>query len=141
MKNKESKNSEEKKPIQVRLNPKDGYSSKNKDQNQDQEKTQEIEAGEYAEAYKNRYGLDPNDGKKGEEAEIIYEMDEIIKNNDKFETIRVIMEILCKELGISKESQFPTIAGAVQGVVERYYKSMEDWKNLRKQGQKQDIRQ
>ena len=69
--------------------------------------------------------------KIGEEAKIVHEMDEIIKNNDKFETIRVIMEILCKELEISKESQFPTIAGAVQGVVERYYKSMEDWKNLR----------
>lgn len=100
------------------------------------EKTQEhrnSQTGLTQEETQERYKNYATHQQKGEEAEIIHEMDEIIKNNDKFETIRVIMEILCKELEISKESQFPKIAGAVQGVVERYYKSMEDWKNLRNQ--------
>lgn len=68
-------------------------------------------------------------------------MDEIIKNNDKFETIRVIMELLCKELGVSKEAQLDEIGGALANVWKKYYNSMEDWRKLTKQGQKQDIRQ
>ena len=101
-----------------------------KNPNQDLEKTQDNELEEPSTEWE--IPLDIT-GESEPKIKIIQEMDEIIKNNDKFETIRVIMEILCKELGISKESQFPTIAGAVQGVVERYYKSMEDWKNLRNQ--------
>lgn len=60
-------------------------------------------------------------------------MDEIIKNNDKFETIRVIMELLCKELGVSKEAQLDEIGGALANVWKKYYDSMEDWRNIAKQ--------
>jgi len=68
-------------------------------------------------------------------------IDEIIKNNDKFETIRVIMEILCEKLEISKESQFGEIHKALLRVTQAYYKSMEDWRNISKMGKKDDIRQ
>lgn len=57
-------------------------------------------------------------------------MDEILKNNDKFETIKVLMEILCKELGISKESHLPEIGRALNEVADKYYKSMEEFKKL-----------
>ncbi|AXH74806.1 MAG: hypothetical protein [Microviridae sp.] len=134
MKNNESKNLEAKKPIQVRLNPKEGRSSKEQNQKTDPEKTQEATSEQYANEYKNRYGLDPNDTKKGEEAEIIPQIDTIIQNNDKFETVKVIMEILCKELEIPKDSQFPVIAKALNGVWEQYWKSMEEWRNLVKMG-------
>jgi len=121
MKKTELKNLEARKPIQVRLNPKDGNSSKEQNQKTGPEKTQ--------------------DNKIGEEAEMVPQIDTIIQNNDKFETIKVIMEILCKELEIPKESQFPVIAKALNGVWEQYWKSMEEWKNLVKQGRKDDIRQ
>lgn len=68
-------------------------------------------------------------------------MDEILKNNDKFETIKVLMEILCKELGISKESQLPEIGRALNDVADKYYKSMEDFKKLTKKSLNNDFRQ
>jgi len=74
-----------------------------------------------------------------ENAEIIpptEKMDEIIRNNDKFETIRVLMEILCKELGISIESGIQVIAAKLKEVSENYYKSMEEWRELNKNGKK-----
>jgi len=73
--------------------------------------------------------------------EISDQMDEIIRNNDKFETIRVLMEILCKELGISVESGIQAIAGKLKEVSENYYKSMEEWRELNKNGKKETIRQ
>jgi len=84
--------------------------------------------------------METND-KLTEEAEIIPQIDTIIQNNDKFETIKVLMEILCKELEIPKDSQFPVIAKALNGVWEKYWKSMEEWRNLVKMGKKDDIRQ
>jgi len=68
-------------------------------------------------------------------------MDEIIRNNDKFETIRVLMEILCKELGITVESGIQAIAAKLKEVSENYYKSMEEWRELNKNGKKETIRQ
>lgn len=143
MKNNESKNLEAKKPIQVRLNPKDGHSSKEQSQKTDQEKIQVTsEAHKKAIEHSNVH-LDnlKKNGQIGEKAEIIPQIDTIIENNDKFETVKVIMEILCKELEIPKDSQFPVIAKALNGVWEQYWKSMEEWRNLVKQGKKDDIRQ
>ena len=73
--------------------------------------------------------------------EISEQMDEIIRNNDKFETIRVLMEILCKELGISVESGIQAIAAKLKEVSENYYKSMEEWRELNKNSKKEAIRQ
>jgi len=134
MKKTESNNLEAKKPIQVRLNPKDGHSSIDNGQKQDLEKTRVNKIGEEAE-------IDPNDKEIFKKSDISFEIDEIIQNNDKFETVKVIMEILCKELEIPKDSQFPVIAKALNGVWEQYWKSMEEWRNLVKMGKKDDIRQ
>jgi len=109
----------EKTPITVKLKTEEGNSLKDKNPKSEPEKTREI----------------------SEEAEIISPMDEILKNNDKFETIKVLMEILCKELGISIESDMNAIVMALKGVHERYYKSMEDFRNLSKIRSKDDIRQ
>jgi len=131
MKKTESNNLEAKKPIQVRLNPKDGLSSKEQNQKTDQEKTQETKLSEVYDDTGQAYYAN---GEMIENAEIVPQIDEIIKNNDKFETIKVLMEILCKELDIPKDSQIPVIAKALNGVFERYMKSIEDWKNLVKMG-------
>lgn len=69
------------------------------------------------------------------------QMDEIIRNNDKFETISVLISVLCRELGIQVTNQPGVIGHAIKKVYDDYYKSMEDWKNLTKQGLKHDIRQ
>ena len=73
-----------------------------------------------------------NGPKEAEKVNLSNKMDEIIRNNDKFETIRVLMEILCKELGISMESGIQAIAGKLKEVSENYYKSMEEWRELNK---------
>jgi len=68
-------------------------------------------------------------------------MDEILKNNDKFETVKVIMEILCKELGIPKDSQLDVVGRELNKVWEAYWKSMKDWRELTKKPVNNDIRQ
>ena len=73
-----------------------------------------------------------NGPKEAEKVNLSNKMDDIIRNNDKFETIRVLMEILCKELGISMESGIQAIAGKLKEVSENYYKSMEEWRELNK---------
>lgn len=97
--------------------PQDDNSSKSKNQSQEPGRTQGIEEAEIV-----------------QKNEISEQMDEIIRNNDKFETIRVLMEILCKELGISVESGINAIAGKLKEVSENYYKSMEEWRELNKKG-------
>lgn len=67
-------------------------------------------------------------------------MDEILKNNDKFETIKVLMEILCKELEISIDSDMNTIAMNLHRVHTDYYRSMAEYKELMKFGINRDIR-
>lgn len=62
-------------------------------------------------------------------------MDDILKKNDKFETIRVLMEILCKELEISVESKPKDIFEAIHKVSVDYYKAMDDFKELRNSNQ------
>jgi len=116
-------NSEKMNTIGDKKQPGDN-SSKSKNQNPDQERTRGIEDAEIV--TKN---------------EISEQMDEIIRNNDKFETIRVLMEILCKELGISVESGIQAIAAKLKEVSENYYKSMEEWRELNKNGKKETIRQ
>jgi len=85
--------------------------------------------------------IDPNDLSDAEIITPAEQMDTILKNNDKFETIKILMEILCKELEIPKDSQIPVIAKALNRVWEAYWKSMEEWKNLVKTSKKDDIRQ
>lgn len=60
----------------------------------------------------------------------VEQMDEIIRNNDKFETVKVIMEILCKELGIPKDSQLDVVGRELNKVWEAYWKSIQDWREL-----------
>lgn len=59
-------------------------------------------------------------------------MDDILKKNDKFETVKVLLEILCKELDISVESAPNAIFEAINKVTREYYKAMEEFRNLRK---------
>jgi len=85
--------------------------------------------------------IDPNDI---EEAEIIIpseKLDTIIKNNDKFDEVNVIMKILCRSLEIDENSDGRAIAEGLKRVSEAYYKSMEEWRELNKKGQKTSIRQ
>lgn len=72
-----------------------------------------------------------------EEAQIVEKspaekMEEIIKNNDKFETVRVIMNILVKELGLPESASMEQIVYELNKVSERYYASMEEWKKMTK---------
>lgn len=62
----------------------------------------------------------------------VNQMDDILKKNDKFETIKVIMTILCKELGIEDSTQPGAIGQAVKKVYEDYYKAMEEFKKIKK---------
>ena len=127
MKEIKSNNSEKMHTTGSKKQPEDN-SSKNKNQNPGQEKTQDL---------RDQY----SDQINYEKSDISEQMDEIIRNNDKFETIRVLMEILCKELGISVESGIQAIAAKLKEVSENYYKSMEEWRELNKNGKKETIRQ
>lgn len=62
-------------------------------------------------------------------------MDTIIERNDKFETVKVIMELLCKELGISVESGYQEILDGLRRVTMDYYAAMDEFKILRNTGQ------
>ena len=110
--------------------------SKSKNQNQEPGKTRDMI--EDAEILQDKTG---NLYESPVKNEISEQMDEIIRNNDKFETIRVLMEILCKELGISVESGIQAIAAKLKEVSENYYKSMEEWRELNKNSKKEAIRQ
>lgn len=65
-------------------------------------------------------------------------MDNIIAKNDKFETINVLLIILCKELGISTESQPKEVLMAIGKVYEEYYKAMDDFRKLKNGNQGRD---
>lgn len=68
-------------------------------------------------------------------------MEEILKNNDKFETIKVLMELICKELGLPISADLDSIVRGLHRVTENYYKSMEEWKKMTKKPENIDIRQ
>jgi len=75
------------------------------------------------------------------------QMDEIIRNYDKFESVKVIMGILCRELGIPEDSKGTQIAEALHKVTTNYHRSIAEWRmlqqglNLSKKPVNNDIRQ
>lgn len=125
MKKTESNNLAEKKTTIEKLETKEPYSLNGKNLNQDQEKT--LAANEE---------LEIEDQKS-----ISEQMDEIIKINDKFTLVESILYLLCKELEIPNRSQPGAIGAAIKALYEAHYKSMENWKNITKSVQKDEIRQ
>lgn len=59
-------------------------------------------------------------------------MEQILKRNDKFETVKVLMEILCKELEITTTATAAEIMEKLHQISIDYYQAMDDWKNMRK---------
>lgn len=58
------------------------------------------------------------------------QMDEILVKNKKFEVVNILLELLCKEMGISPESQPKAVLMEIGKVFEEYYKAMEDFRKL-----------
>jgi len=86
--------------------------------------------------------ITPNDIENNAEMFTVTDkIDTIIKNNDKFDEVNVIMKILCRSLEINENSDGRAIAEALKRVSEAYYRSMEEWRELNKNGQKTSIRQ
>lgn len=126
MKKKQLNNPEEKKTIIKNLNPQDDNSSKSKNPRTESEKTQVL--NHVPDLLLERAIEDA----KIEDLSPAEKMEQIIQNNDKFETIRVIMNILIKELGLPETASIEQIVRELNKVSERYYASMEEWKKMTK---------
>jgi len=55
-------------------------------------------------------------------------MEEIIQNNATFETIRVLMDILVKELGLPKTADMRQIVEKIAKTTDKYHKAVSDYK-------------